>query len=93
MSSTAITTFTPRQPYGGPRRTVAVRQADRRADEQTARPARRQTQRGGLPRLAPQLLDAAHAAPLIRAAFNRVERLAFRILGIKQFMRLQLAAR
>jgi deazaflavin-dependent oxidoreductase (nitroreductase family) len=43
--------------------------------------------------LAPQFLDAAHATPLIRAAFGPVERLMFRMLGIQQFMRLQLAAR
>jgi deazaflavin-dependent oxidoreductase (nitroreductase family) len=39
----------------------------------------------------PELLDAQNARPLIRSAFNPVERLAFRLLGIRQFMRLRLA--
>lgn len=42
---------------------------------------------------APQFLDSVHATPLIRASFGPVERLMFRMLGIKQFMRLPLAAR
>ena len=41
----------------------------------------------------PQFIDAAHAAPLIRGAFGPVQRLAFRLLGIQQFMQLQLAIR
>lgn len=40
----------------------------------------------------PQFLGAADAAPLVRTAFNPVERFAFRVLGVKQFMRLQLSA-
>jgi len=43
--------------------------------------------------LAPQFVDAAHATPLIRDAFGPVERLMFRMLGIKQFVRLPIAAR
>jgi deazaflavin-dependent oxidoreductase (nitroreductase family) len=41
--------------------------------------------------VAPQFIDAAHAAPLIRGAFGPVQRLAFRLLGIQQFLQLQLA--
>lgn len=41
--------------------------------------------------VAPQFLDAAQAAPLICRAFDPVQRLAFRLLGIQQFMQLQLA--
>jgi deazaflavin-dependent oxidoreductase (nitroreductase family) len=41
--------------------------------------------------VAPQFIDAEHAAPLIRGAFGPVQRLAFRLLGIQQFMQLQLA--
>jgi deazaflavin-dependent oxidoreductase (nitroreductase family) len=41
--------------------------------------------------VAPQFIDTAHAAPLIRGAFGPVQRLAFRLLGIQQFMQLQLA--
>ena len=43
--------------------------------------------------VAPQFLDAAQAAPLIRRAFGPVQRLAFRLFGIQQFMQLQLATR
>jgi len=43
--------------------------------------------------VAPQFLDAAQAAPLIGGAFGPVQRLAFRLLGIQQFMQLQLATR
>jgi deazaflavin-dependent oxidoreductase (nitroreductase family) len=42
--------------------------------------------------MSPQFLDAAHATAPIRAAFGPVERVMFRMLGIEQFMRLQLAA-
>jgi hypothetical protein len=42
--------------------------------------------------LRPRFVDAADAAPLVRAAFHPVERFAFKLLGIKQFMRLQLSA-
>jgi deazaflavin-dependent oxidoreductase (nitroreductase family) len=42
--------------------------------------------------VAPQVLEARRAKPLIREAFGPVERLMFKMLGIKQFMRLQLAA-
>ena len=41
--------------------------------------------------VAPQFIDVAHDAPLIRGAFGPVQRLAFRLLGIQQFMQLQLA--
>ena len=34
----------------------------------------------------PQFLDAVTARPLVRQAFNPVERLGFRLLGIKQFL-------
>lgn len=37
----------------------------------------------------PQFLDAAEARPLVRQAFNPVERFGFRLLGIKQFLRLR----
>jgi deazaflavin-dependent oxidoreductase (nitroreductase family) len=43
--------------------------------------------------LAPQFIDAAQAQKQIRAAFGPVERLMFRMLGIKLFLRLPLAAR
>jgi len=43
--------------------------------------------------VAPQFIDAAHVEPLIRGAFGPVQRLAFRLLGIQQFMQLQLAIR
>jgi hypothetical protein len=36
-------------------------------------------------------LDARDAGPLIHSAFNPAERLAFRLLGIRRFMRLRLA--
>lgn len=39
----------------------------------------------------PEFIDAAHAAPLIRGAFGPMQRLAFRLLGIQQFIQLQLA--
>ena len=37
----------------------------------------------------PELLSARDARPLVRAGFGPAERLSFRILGIRQFMRLQ----
>jgi hypothetical protein len=40
----------------------------------------------------PQFLDAAGVRPLVRKSFKPIERLAFRLLGIKQFMRLDIAA-
>ena len=43
--------------------------------------------------VAPQFLDSVQAAPLIRSAFSPVERFVFRLLGIRQFMRLQLSER
>jgi deazaflavin-dependent oxidoreductase (nitroreductase family) len=43
--------------------------------------------------VAPQFVTAGQAAPLLRPMFHPVERLAFKLLGIRQFMRLQLAAR
>jgi len=39
----------------------------------------------------PRFLAADDAAPLVHALFNPVERLVFKVLGIKQFMRLELA--
>jgi deazaflavin-dependent oxidoreductase (nitroreductase family) len=36
----------------------------------------------------PRFLAAADVAPLVHALFNPVERLVFKVLGIKQFMRL-----
>jgi hypothetical protein len=41
----------------------------------------------------PELAGTAEAAPLVREAFNPVMRGAFRMLGIKQFLLLQLADR
>jgi hypothetical protein len=43
--------------------------------------------------VAPQFLATAQAAPSMRTMFRPVERLVFRILGIRQFMRLLLATR
>jgi deazaflavin-dependent oxidoreductase (nitroreductase family) len=43
--------------------------------------------------VAPQFVAAAAAAPLTRPMFGRVERFIFRVVGIRQFMQLQLAAR
>jgi deazaflavin-dependent oxidoreductase (nitroreductase family) len=40
----------------------------------------------------PRFLAAADAAPLMHALFNPVERLVFKVLGIKQFMRLEPSA-
>jgi deazaflavin-dependent oxidoreductase (nitroreductase family) len=37
---------------------------------------------------APALLDRAEAAPYLRAAFSPLERFSLRLLGIQQFMRL-----
>jgi len=37
----------------------------------------------------PRFLAAADVAPLVHALFNPVERLVFKVLGIKQFMRLE----
>ena len=39
----------------------------------------------------PQFLDVAEAKQAARVLFHAVERLAFKVLGIKQFMRLELA--
>ena len=39
----------------------------------------------------PRLVAAADVAPLVRALFNPVERLVFKVLGIKQFLRLERA--
>jgi len=38
----------------------------------------------------PQFLDGADAEPATRVSFHAVERLVFKVLGIKQFMRLEL---
>jgi deazaflavin-dependent oxidoreductase (nitroreductase family) len=38
----------------------------------------------------PQFLDVADAEPATRVSFHAVERLVFKVLGIKQFMRLEL---
>jgi deazaflavin-dependent oxidoreductase (nitroreductase family) len=38
----------------------------------------------------PLFLDAADARPMVRSAFNPAMRLTFKVLGIKQFMRLRL---
>ena len=43
--------------------------------------------------VAPQFLDAAQTAPLIGGAFGPMQRLAFKLLRIQQFMQLQLATR
>jgi hypothetical protein len=43
--------------------------------------------------VAPQFLTTAQAAPSIRTMFGPVERLVFKILGIRQFMQLLLATR
>jgi deazaflavin-dependent oxidoreductase (nitroreductase family) len=40
--------------------------------------------------VAPQFVTFGQAAPLLRPSFRRVERFVFRLLGIQQFMRLQL---
>ena len=40
----------------------------------------------------PQFLDVADARPAARVSFHAVERLVFKVLGIKQFMRLELPA-
>jgi deazaflavin-dependent oxidoreductase (nitroreductase family) len=42
--------------------------------------------------VAPQFIDAAHAAALIRGAFGPLQRLTFRLLGIQQYMQLRLVA-
>jgi deazaflavin-dependent oxidoreductase (nitroreductase family) len=39
----------------------------------------------------PRFLSAADAAPLVRAAFGPLERMSFRLIGIKQYMQLRLA--
>jgi deazaflavin-dependent oxidoreductase (nitroreductase family) len=39
----------------------------------------------------PRFLTAAEATPRVRAAFGSIERLSFRMLGIKQYMQLQVA--
>jgi len=41
----------------------------------------------------PEFLDAVEACPLVRAVFGPIERFAFRMLGIKQFMTLRVADR
>jgi deazaflavin-dependent oxidoreductase (nitroreductase family) len=38
----------------------------------------------------PQFLEVADAKPATRASFHAVERLVFKVLGIKQFIRLEL---
>jgi len=42
--------------------------------------------------LHPQFLDVTDAEPATRVSFHAVERLVFKVLGIKQFMRLELPA-
>jgi deazaflavin-dependent oxidoreductase (nitroreductase family) len=42
---------------------------------------------------APQFLTKGQAAPGLRPMFRPIERLVFNMLGIQQFMRLQIAAR
>jgi deazaflavin-dependent oxidoreductase (nitroreductase family) len=37
----------------------------------------------------PQLVDRAGAGPLLRSAFGPIERASFRLLGIKQYLRLR----
>ncbi len=39
----------------------------------------------------PEFLTMAHAGPLLRTAFSPAERASFRLLGIKQVVRLQIA--
>jgi hypothetical protein len=39
----------------------------------------------------PEVVGKAEAAPVVRSAFNPVERAMFRMLGIKQFLLLRLA--
>ena len=39
----------------------------------------------------PTFLTAAEAAPQVRAAYGPIERLSFRMLGIKQYMQLQVS--
>jgi hypothetical protein len=39
----------------------------------------------------PEVVGKAEAAPVVRSAFNQVERAMFRMLGIKQFLLLRLA--
>ena len=41
----------------------------------------------------PRFLSATAAAPLARAAFGPIERFSFRLLGIKQYMQLQVVSR
>lgn len=43
--------------------------------------------------VAPQFITFGQAAPLLRPRYRAAERLFFKLLGIQQFMRLQLAAR
>ena len=40
--------------------------------------------------ISPEFLTVAEAAPLVRAAFSPVERASFRLLGIKQVVRLRI---
>jgi deazaflavin-dependent oxidoreductase (nitroreductase family) len=41
----------------------------------------------------PEFLSAQEAKPLVRAAFNTLERASFKMLGIRQFMRLHIIPR
>jgi deazaflavin-dependent oxidoreductase (nitroreductase family) len=43
--------------------------------------------------VAPQFITFSQAAPMLRQLFRAAERSFFKLLGIQQFMRLQLAAR
>ena len=43
--------------------------------------------------VAPQFITFGQAAPMLRPRFRAAERLFFKLLGIQQFMRLQVAAR
>jgi deazaflavin-dependent oxidoreductase (nitroreductase family) len=44
------------------------------------------------PTVRPQIFNWAQAKPQVRAGFNPLERAGFRLLGIKQFMRLDISA-
>ena len=39
--------------------------------------------------VAPEFMDRRDAAPLLKATFSQVERAGFRLLGIRQYLRLQ----
>jgi deazaflavin-dependent oxidoreductase (nitroreductase family) len=43
--------------------------------------------------VAPKFITSGEAAPMLRPLFRAAERFVFKLLGIQQFMRLQLAAR